>query len=45
MSFLFMLGLAEDVVLGNKSLLESLSYMESLGALNAGRALEIGSDI
>ncbi len=43
--FLFLLDLAEDVVLGNQSLLEGLSYMESLGVLNAGRALEIGSDI
>lgn len=41
--FLFLLDLAEDVVLGNQSLLEGLSYMESIGALNAGRALEIGS--
>lgn len=41
--FFFMLEIAQDIVLGDANLLAGLSYLESLGALNAGRALEIGS--
>jgi len=41
--FFAMLDMAQDVVLGNSDLIMGLSYLESVGGLASGRALEIGS--
>lgn len=41
--FMNMLDMADNIVLGNADLMAGLSYMESMGCLETGRAQEIGN--